>query len=138
MLARTRRVAAAALTVAALASCNGAGATANVTLPSTPYVITILNYTFDPADLSVPPGQTVLVKNLDDVDHWLQSSAAPGQYVHAAVGGLDLDLLVPARDERVFSVPADAVVGTVVPYFCRLSQGAMVNQGTITIAAPAG
>ena len=137
MLARTRRVAAAALTVTALASC-GAGATANVLLPSTPYVITILNYTFDPADLSAPPGATVLVKNLDNVDHWLSSSAAPGQYVHAAVGGLDLDLLVPARDERVFSVPADAVVGTVVPYFCRLSQGAMVNQGTITIAAPAG
>ena len=135
MLARTRRVAAATLTVTALASCSGAGATA---LPSTPYVITILNYTFDPADLSAPPGATVLVKNLDDVDHWLSSSAAPGQFVHAAVGGLDLDLLVPARDERVFSVPADAVVGTVVPYFCRLSQGAMVNQGTITIAAPTG
>ena len=135
MLARTRRVAAATLTVTALASCSGAGATA---LPSTPYVITILNYTFDPADLSVPPGATVLVKNLDDVDHWLQSSAAPGQYVHAAVGGLDLDLLVPARDERVFSVPADAVVGTVVPYFCFYSRGAMLNQGTITIAAPAG
>jgi len=135
VLARTRRVAAATLTVTALASCSGAGATA---LPSTPYVITILNYTFDPADLSAPPGATVLVKNLDDVDHWLSSSAAPGQFVHAAVGGLDLDLLVPARDERVFSVPADAVVGTVVPYFCRLSQGAMVNQGTITIAAPTG
>ena len=135
MLARTRRVAAATLTVTALASCSGAGATA---LPSTPYVITILNYTFDPADLSAPPGATVLVKNLDDVDHWLQSSAAPGQYVHAAVGGLDLDLLVPARDERVFSVPADAVVGTVVPYFCFYSRGAMLNQGTITIAAPAG
>ena len=138
MLARTRRVAAATLTVTALASCSGAGATANVLLPSTPYVITILNYTFDPADLSAPPGATVLVKNLDDVDHWLSSSAAPGQFVHAAVGGLDLDLLVPARDERVFSVPADAVVGTVVPYFCFYSRGAMLNQGTITIAAPAG
>jgi len=135
VLARTRRVAAATLTVTALASCSGAGATA---LPSTPYVITILNYTFDPADLSAPPGATVLVKNLDDVDHWLSSSAAPGQFVHAAVGGLDLDLLVPARDERVFSVPADAVVGTVVPYFCFYSRGAMLNQGTITIAAPAG
>jgi plastocyanin len=138
VLARLRSAPAkAALVAAALAASScGAGATSDLSVPSTPYVITILNYTFDPPNLSAPPGATVLVQNRDDFDHWLKSAAVPGQYVYAAVGGVSVDLPVPARTERSFALPANAVVGTVVPYFCFLHTSAMVNQGSITIVSP--
>jgi hypothetical protein len=138
VLARNRRAApaAAALALGALASCNAASSDVNV--PVSPYVITIRNYMWFPADLPAPPGATVLVRNEDDVDHWLQSAAAQGQYVHAAVGGFDLDLRVPRQSERSFAIPARVAVGTVVPYFCFLFTSAMLDQGTITISAPGG
>lgn len=136
MLARplTAALAPAAL-AAALLAC-GAGATSDLSVPSTPYVITVRNYQFIPADLAAPPGATVLVRNDDDYDHWLMSAAAPGQYVEAAVGGVDLNLYLPARREQPFQLPATAVVGTVVPYFCWFARNAMMDQGSITIAPP--
>ncbi|GEJ58109.1 hypothetical protein [Anaeromyxobacter diazotrophicus] len=121
---------------AAIAAC-GAGATADLNPVATPYVVTVRNYQFLPADLAAPPGATVLFRNDDDYDHWLMSAAAPGQYVEAPVGGVALDLYLPARSEQPFQLPATAAVGTVVPYFCWLVRNAMMDQGTITIAPPA-
>ncbi len=126
---------AASLALAAAAAC-GAGATSDVNVAQTPYVITLLNDTFVPADLQAPPGATVLVRNDDSVAHWLQSAAAPGEYVYAPVGGVSIYLRVPARSEQAFALPAGVAVGTVVPYFCADMTSAMVNQGSITIVAP--
>jgi plastocyanin len=138
VLARLRSTPAkAALFAAALAASScGAGATSDLSVPSTPYVITILNYTVDPANLSVPPGATVLVRNQDDFDHWLASETAPGQYVYAKVGEVGINVYVFSRSEQSFSIPTTAAVGTVVPYFCVLSTSAMINQGQITIVSP--
>ncbi len=127
--------AALAAAAAALLAC-GAGATSDLNPVTTPYLITVRNYQFIPAALAAPPGATVLVRNDDDYPHWLMSAAAPGQYVEAAVGGVDLNLYLPARSEQPFQLPATAVVGTVVPYFCYLTRNAMMDQGTITIAPP--
>ena len=124
-----------ALTLAA-AGCDGTGATADATGPSTPYVITVSNYMEAPASLGAPAGATVLVQNFDDFDHWFSSSVAPGVYVHSAVGGFDLDLELPARGVRSFALPAGLAAGTVVPYFCRLHLKAELTAGSLTILAP--
>jgi plastocyanin len=135
VLTRIRRLApSVAIAAAALASCGSEAAI--VPVQSTAYVITILNYTVDPADLRVPPGTTVLVQNHDPFDHWLRSEAAPGAYTFAAVGGVGIDLYVDESSVRAFVVPATAVVGTVVPYYCQIAQNAMLNQGQLTIVAP--
>jgi hypothetical protein len=126
----------AALALSAAVACGGgAGATANLTAAPAPYVITILNDTFLPADLPAPPGATVLVRNDDSFDHWVQSAAAPGEYVYGSFGGVSIYLRVPARTEQAFDLPAAVAVGTVVPYFCA-DMGSAMLPGTITIVAP--
>ena len=121
----------------ALSGCGGAGATANATGPSTPYVIAISNYAEDPANLGAPAGATILVQNFDDFPHWFSSSAAPNVYVHSAAGGVDLDLYLPASSSMTFALPAGLTAGAVVPYFCRLYRAAERTAGSITILAPA-
>ena len=121
----------------ALAGCGGAGATANATGPSTPYVITVSNYAEDPANLGAPAGATVLVQNFDDFPHWFSSSAAPGVYVHSTAGGVDLDLYLPPGAATPLELPAGLTAGAVVPYFCRLHRAAERTAGSITILAPA-
>ena len=121
----------------ALAGCGGAGATADATGPSTPYVITVSNYAEDPANLGAPAGVTVLIQNLDDFDHWFSSSAAPGVYVHSPAGGANLDLYLPAGTVTPLELPAGLAAGAVIPYFCRLHRAAERTAGRITILAPA-
>ena len=112
----SRRLAWTLVLTLAAAGCNGAGATADATGPSTPYVITVSNYAEAPASLGAPAGATVLVQNFDDFDHWFQSAAAPGVFVHSAVGGFDLDLELPAGGVRSFAIPAGlGPTGTVAP-----------------------
>ena len=137
MLTRSRHVlvAAAALGAVTAAACSPQAIPASVPA-TTPYVITILNYTVYPADLAVPPNTTVLVLNEDDFAHWLESEAAPGDFVYAEKGGVGFSLFLEGSSAGTFLVPATAVVGTVVPYFCFLSNVAMLNQGTLTIVPP--
>jgi len=120
----------------ALLGCGGAGAGADPTGPSTPYVITVLNYAADPVDLGAPAGATILFHNLDDFPHWYSSSAAPNVYVHSPAGGVDLDLYLPASSSNTFTLPAGLTAGAVVPYFCRLHRAAEMTSASITILAP--
>lgn len=137
MLARPRPAPLAAALAAAALGC-GAGATSDITVSPSPYVITVANYGFDPPALVVPAGGTVLFRNDDYMEHWIESAPAAGVFAHGAVGGVDLELLVPARDAAPFTVPASAVVGTNVSLYVREWGAATAIPGSLTIAAATG
>ncbi len=100
-----------------------------------PYVIEISNYTDAPPQLSVPPGATVVVLNLDGIAHTVTSSSAAGTYAYGAVDGVAFDT-GPFTEEGAFSIPSGAPVGTVIPYFCQLHGQNSAEAGTIVVAAP--
>jgi hypothetical protein len=103
--------------------------------PPSGYLITIENYTFIPQHLSLPPGAAVIVLNLDPFEHWVVSSTAADTYAPGSVNGISFNT-GPFMDDTAISIPAEAPVGTVVPYFCQIHQGAMLDQPDITIVAP--
>jgi len=116
-----------------LAACGGGAAPrAPASLAPT---LRIVNFTYSPQRLEVTPGASIVVLNEDPVQHSVTSAAAPGVFTYGTVNGLGFDT-GPFTGARVISIPGNATVGTVVPYFCRLHAGAMVNEGEIAIVAP--
>ena len=129
---RARR---AALTAAlALAGCESQ---TQLTPPDSPAVemVTILNYTYAPRRIAVWAGGAVLIRNYDAVRHTVTSEAAAGSHLPGAVNGVSFDT-GPFLGDRVITIPAGAPVGTVVPYYCQLHGGAMLDEGEIEIVAP--
>jgi len=132
---------AAAAALAALAWCGGGGYSSGggVTQQSdggtSAYVVTIQGYAFSPQNLNVPAGATVTVKNGDGFAHSATSSTTPTAYTPGAVGGVSFDTGLFTGTQS-FTIPATAVAGTVVPYYCKSHTSMMLNQPTITIAAP--
>lgn len=96
--------------------------------------ITIQNLTFSPANLDVPPGATVTVRNLDGIQHSATSEAAAGDFTPGAVSGISFDTGLFTSGTRTFDIPATAAAGTVIHYYCRFHLGAMTPPNpTITI-----
>ena len=116
--------------------CHPLGTTPVETANINPYVITILNYTYSPQHLAVPPNSAVLVRNFDDFVHSVTSTATPGSFVPGSVQGISFDTGVFLGD-RIITIPETAPVGAVVPYFCIAHHGAMLDEGEIEIVAPA-
>ena len=99
-----------------------------------PFVVNIQLFTFNPTNLTVPPGATVTVNNLDTAPHTATSQTVAGQFTLGAVNGVQFDTgMIAAGQSATFTIPANAPHGTVVPYFCDVHKGAMVNQPTITV-----
>jgi len=131
--ANRRRAALGLLAGGLLASgCHAASTTGDT---ASGYLITIENYTFIPQHLSVPPGAAVIVLNLDPFPHSVVSSTAANSFVPGSVNGISFNT-GPFMDDSAISIPADATVGTVVPYFCQIHEGAMLDQPDLTIVAP--
>lgn len=97
-------------------------------------VITIQGLNFTPLDVTVAPGTTITVRNLDGIDHSVTSEAAMGHFSLGAVDGVSFDSGVFSLGEKTITIPANAAPGTVVPFFCRVHL-AMMPQGTITVQA---
>jgi plastocyanin len=116
-----------------LSACGG-GAPPSASSASAP-TLHIVNFTYSPQRLEVAPGASVIVLNEDPVQHSVTSAAAPGTFTYGTVDGLGFDT-GPFTGARVISIPGTATVGTVVPYFCWLHAGAMVNEGEIVVVAP--
>jgi plastocyanin len=96
--------------------------------------ITIQTFTFSPDNLSVAPGSTVTVKNLDTVPHTVTSSATADAFTPGAVGGISFDTgTIASQGTATFTIPATAPHGTVVPYFCNIHLQGMRNRPTITV-----
>jgi plastocyanin len=137
VLVRRRPAPLAAALAAAALGCGGVGTTTALTVSPTPYLVTLGNYGFDPPALMVPAGGTVLFQNDDYMEHWIESAPAAGVFSHAAVGGVDLELLVPSRGAAPFTVPTSAAVGTSVSLYVREWGAATEIPGSLTIAPAA-
>ena len=110
------------------------GATTPATAPTSALVITIQSLNFTPLNVTVSPGTTITVRNLDGILHSLTSEAAMGNYSPGAVNGVSFDTGLFSTGDKTITIPANAAPGTVVPYFCRFHLS-MMPQGTITVQA---
>jgi plastocyanin len=100
---------------------------------STAFTLTIQGLAFSPENLTVPPGATVQVVNMDGVTpHSVTSQSVVGAYVMGSVGGVSFDTGL-FTGTRSFTIPASAAMGTVIPYFCRNHQSMMLNATKVHI-----
>ncbi len=122
--------------LAAVACCAVACGSTPDLPPNSPGVQTLLivGFQYSPSRLEVPPGGSVMVVNQDPTPHSVTSEAAPGTYVFGAVGDVAFDT-GPFVGVRTFPIPATAVPGTVVPFFCEIATSAM-GEGEIVIVPP--
>ncbi|MBJ6764871.1 hypothetical protein JGU66_29250 [Myxococcaceae bacterium JPH2] len=94
--------------------------------------ITIQNFAFSPANLIVPAGATITVINMDPVPHTVTSQTLPDTFIPGPVGTIVFDT-GPFMGQTTFTIPADAVSGTFVPYFCAIHTSMMLNRANLTI-----
>jgi plastocyanin len=99
--------------------------------PSGP-TITIQSFAYAPAELTVDPGATITVQNLDPEPHSVTSESALGQYTPGAVAGVSFDTGAFAAGTRTITIPSSAPHGTVVPYYCSVHTSGMA-QGHVMI-----
>lgn len=50
-----------------------------------PVLLSIQDFAFDPAEITVPPGTTVVWTNRDDIPHTVTDDAAPREFTSAAL-----------------------------------------------------
>lgn len=99
-----------------------------------PFVLTITNFTFSPADFTVDAGTTIEVMNNAGFAHTVTSEAADNDFTPAAVNGVSFDVSVPGDGTATFTIPAGATSGTVIPYYCKIHTGSMTPpNGHITV-----
>ncbi len=99
--------------------------------PSGP-VITIQSFAYSPAELTVDPGATITVQNLDAEPHSVTSESALDQFVPGAVAGVAFDTGPFASGARTITIPSTAPHGTIVPYYCSVHTSGMA-QGHVMI-----
>ncbi len=108
-----------------------AGADSGVS--ATAALVTIQSFMYAPLNLTVAPGASVTVQNMDSVPHSLTSEAAMGSFALGGVNGVMFDTdHMTANSTAQITIPASAQPGTVIPFFCKVHTSAM-PQGTITI-----
>jgi plastocyanin len=95
----------------------------------------IRNYSFIPQDLVVAPGTTIRVVNEDPVPHSVTSQTAPAQYVPGSAFGVQFDT-GPFTGETTIYIPANALSGAIIPYYCSGHRGQMANDGEIVVQDP--
>lgn len=101
--------------------------------PAAAPTITIQNFAYSPNALTVAPGATVTVMNMDSVPHSVTSESAVGAFALGAVNGVQFDTgTLAAGASGTFTIPASAPSGTAIPWFCKVHLSAM-PQGTLTI-----
>jgi len=101
------------------------------------FYIAIRNMAFSPIPLAVPPGGTVTVLNQDAMPHSVTSETADGAFTPGAVGGVQFDTGV-FTGQRTFTIPANAVDGTVIPYYCTVHKSLMATpDGSIRVDSTA-
>lgn len=105
--------------------------------PSGP-TITIQGMTFIPLVLEVRPGAVVTVRNLDSMAHSVTSQSVRAAYTPGAAGGVAFETGA-FTGTTTFTIPANATVGTTVPYYCstHLATMATPNGEIRIVAAPA-
>ena len=130
-----------ALVVAlALLGCGGsmtdASSSGTVSTNGAPaHLITISEMSFMPARLQVPPGATVIVRNLDSTAHSVTSETAMNAFRPGTMAGVSFDT-GPFMGEMSFTISPAAVTGIVVPYFSTVDTSMMATpNGEIEIVS---
>ncbi len=98
--------------------------------------VSISNFTFAPANITVPAGATITFTNTDTAPHTATSEAAVGDYTNAAAaGGWSFDTgNIAQNTSMTVTVPTGLASGTVQHYFCNVHKAHMDNPDpTITI-----
>ncbi len=96
--------------------------------------ITISNFSFSPLNIGVAPGTVITVRNEDDVNHSVTSESRKGIFKKGSVGGISFDTGVFMIPPHPITIPSDAHVGTIIPYFCTVHKDNMATPtGYITI-----
>ena len=119
----------------------GTGGTGGTGGEQQTFTLRIADFTYSPDRLVVPPGGTVVVENADTMPHSVTSGSCSGtNCIESDVNGIGFDTaIIPAGETASFTIAADAVAGTEVPYFCVVHPGmgappaGMRNLGTIVI-----
>jgi len=128
----------AVVAISACASNNGSNGapnnpTNNDTADAGPDTIVIQDFVYLPANLVAAPGTTLKVLNRDLEAHSVTSESKLGNFVLGAVGSIEFDTgVIAPGGSGTFSVPSNASVGTVIPYFCTVHKSSMV-EGRVTI-----
>jgi len=128
----------AVVAISACASNNGSnGAPNNHTNDDTadagPNTIVIQDFVYLPSNLVAAPGTTLKVLNRDLEAHSVTSESKVGNFALGAVGSIEFDTgVIEPGGSGTFSVPSEASVGTVIPYFCTVHKSSMV-EGRVTV-----
>jgi plastocyanin len=120
----------------AIGSLGGSGghvdAGTDSVISATASQVLIQNIAFMPDTLTVAPGATVNVHNVDSVQHTMTSESTAGAITPGGVAGVSFDTgLIAPGGSASFTIPANAPHGTVVPFYCQVHGAAM--QGTLTV-----
>jgi plastocyanin len=129
---------AAGLGALALALAGGCGSSNDSSL-GPGFYITITSSRYSPTNLRVPPGGKVTVLNQDSTDHSVTSSntADATDFTPGGVGGISFDTGA-FTGTATFTIPANAVDGTVVPFYCSVHTTMMTpTHGSITVDSTA-
>ncbi|HEX5037623.1 MAG TPA: plastocyanin/azurin family copper-binding protein [bacterium] len=118
-------------------SCNnnttGGGGTTGGT-GGTQQTIAVNGFTFAPATLSAKPGEVIKVVNNDTTTHTVTSESAPNAFDDN--GDFDTNDLNGGQEGSI-AIPADAVVGGDLFYYCDVHKSDMdTPNGTIHVVAP--
>jgi len=108
-----------------------AGADGSVVSPTASQVL-IQGMMFMPDTLTVAPGATVTVHNVDTVQHSMTSESATGAITPGAVAGVSFNTgLIDPGQSASFTIPANAPHGTMIPFYCIVHGASM--QGMLTV-----
>lgn len=103
------------------------------TLDAGPYTIVIRDFVYEPSNLPVPAGTVIQVVNLDVEAHSVTSETKLGNFVNGSVQGIEFDTgAIETSKSASFSVPLNAMPGTVIPYFCTVHKSSM-GEGRVTL-----
>ena len=106
--------------------------------PTAGPIITIQGMAFEPPSLDAAPGAVVTVLNLDAMAHSVTSQSVPGAFTPGGVAGVAFDTGAFVG-RRTFTIPANAAVGTRVPFYCSTHGATMAtpNGELRIVSAPA-
>ena len=95
--------------------------------------VLIFDWHYTPTHIRVRPGETVWVLNLDTAPHSATSAPHPGRLVPGESDGISFDTGEFLGEERSFTIPADAVPGSMVPFYCTVHRDYEHGVGRLTV-----
>ena len=96
-------------------------------------ILSIADFDYTPNNLQVEPGERVRVRNLDTAAHSATSSPSSADLVPGSVENVGFDTGEFVMGEREFTLPADAVPGTIVTFYCTVHRDYRHGVGKLVV-----